>query len=81
VSSPKLRFLPKTTRFLDYDLYDTGSGTLGERFLQSRRVRGRVTSETNLAEAGLGQRAMARQLGIDPSTLEIQCCHRRCGKG
>ena len=55
-TKPALRFLPGTVRFLGYAPWAAGA-SLGERLLAYRR------------ERGLPQTALARLLGVDPSTL------------
>lgn len=57
VTGPSLRFLPRITSFLGYAPLDTSDLTLGQQILTYRRVR------------GLRQEDLARQLGVDPSTL------------
>jgi len=55
-TTPALQFLPALFRFLGYAPWGPGA-TIGERLLTFRR------------ERGLSQAALARLLGVDPSTL------------
>jgi transcriptional regulator with XRE-family HTH domain len=57
VTGPSLRFLPRIIRFLGYSPLDTSDLTLGQQILTYRRLH------------GLRQEDLARQLGVDPSTL------------
>lgn len=56
-TTPPLRFVPRIVQFLGYVPYYTTPSTLGKRILTARRL------------LGLTQKELARQLGIDPSTL------------
>ena len=56
-SSPQLRFVPAVNAFLGYDAYSTQEETLGERIVGWRRAH------------GVSQKALARMLGIDQTTL------------
>lgn len=55
-SRPIPRFVPRIVRFLGYDPFPKGQ-TLGERIRAARRAQ------------GLSHTAMARKLGVDPSTI------------
>ena len=54
---PQLQFIPKIADFLGYELPTAKSSTLGERILQYRYLR------------GISQKKLAKQIGIDPTTL------------
>jgi transcriptional regulator with XRE-family HTH domain len=56
-SEPELRFIPTIIRFLGYEPSMPKAATLGERILQYRRLK------------GISQKELARQMGVDPSTL------------
>jgi len=56
-TSPPLRFVPQIIQFLGYVPHYATSGTLGERIVKARRLK------------GLTQRELARRLGVDPTTL------------
>ena len=56
-TSPALRFMPRIMDFLGYLPYDAQGETLGEWIVATRRL------------LGLSQEALARRLGVDPSTL------------
>jgi len=56
-TSPQLYLIPRIIAFLDYNPYDTQSGSLGKRIVAYRRV------------MGITQKELARRLGVDPSTL------------
>jgi transcriptional regulator with XRE-family HTH domain len=57
-SSPQLHLLPRVLRFLGYTPFSGGVGTeLGERIRAYRRSR------------GMTQKGLAKELGIDPTTL------------
>ena len=56
-TSPQLRLIPKIIAFLGFVPYDTQSGSLAKRIVTCRRA------------MGLNQKELARQLGVDPSTL------------
>jgi transcriptional regulator with XRE-family HTH domain len=55
--APSLREIPKIIGFLGYVPYDTASMTIGERILTMRRC------------LGLSREELAKQLGVDESTL------------
>jgi transcriptional regulator with XRE-family HTH domain len=57
VTGPSLRFLPRIVKFLGYSPLDASDLTLGQQILTYRRFH------------GLRQEDLARQLGVDPSTL------------
>jgi transcriptional regulator with XRE-family HTH domain len=57
VTGPSLRFIRRIVRFLGYSPLDVPDLTLGQRILTYRRLH------------GLRQEDLARQLGVDPSTL------------
>jgi len=54
---PQLRFMPKVTDFLGYEPNTDQSSSLGERIRRYRYLR------------GISQKELARQIGIDPTTL------------
>jgi len=54
---PPLRYLPKALEFLGYDPASNEPKTLGEKLVKYRKSR------------GLTQKALAKQIGIDPTTL------------
>jgi transcriptional regulator with XRE-family HTH domain len=54
---PTLRYLPNVIAFLGYDPYQSIPKTLGEKVLQYRKC------------CGINQKELARQMGIDPTTL------------
>lgn len=56
-TSPALRYLPAIIEFLGYDPARSEPKTVGERLLKYRRDR------------GISQKDLARQIGIDPTTL------------
>ncbi len=55
--SPRLQYIPKVVEFIGYVPYGKEPETLGERIVNCRRL------------AGMIQKELARQLGVDPSTL------------
>jgi transcriptional regulator with XRE-family HTH domain len=57
VTGPSLRFIPRIVRFLGSSPLDTSDLPLGRQILTYRRLH------------GLRQENLARQLGVDPSTL------------
>jgi transcriptional regulator with XRE-family HTH domain len=54
---PKLYLIARIVGFIGYEPVHSGSLTLGESLRQYRRLK------------GIGQKELARKLGIDPSTL------------
>jgi transcriptional regulator with XRE-family HTH domain len=56
-SSPSLYFLPKVIKFLGYNPLPSSPTTLGEKLLAYRKLN------------GITQEELARQLGVDPTTL------------
>ena len=56
-STPTLRYLPQVITFLEYDPFDTSPANLGDRLFKYRQNK------------GLSQKELAKQIGIDPSTL------------
>jgi len=54
---PALRFLPKIIAFLGYDPFPETASTLGQKIKQYRRKK------------GLSIKKLAREMGIDPTTL------------
>ena len=56
-STPTLRYLPRVIAFLKYDPMDISPTTLGDRLFKYRQYK------------GLSQKELAKQIGIDPSTL------------
>jgi transcriptional regulator with XRE-family HTH domain len=55
-TEPAARYVPRIVRFLGHDPFPRGT-TLAQRLRAARRAR------------GLSHRALARELGIDPTTL------------
>ena len=56
-TSPRLQLMPRIIEFLEYTPFQVKSGSLGERIVAFRRA------------LGIRQEDLARQLGVDPSTL------------
>jgi len=56
-SSPELRHIPKVIKFLGYIPFEKEPKALGEKIVYYRHL------------AGMTQKELARQLGVDPTTL------------
>jgi transcriptional regulator with XRE-family HTH domain len=56
-SEPELRFIPRIINFLGYQPDATNPVTLGESIKRYRYLK------------GISQKELARQMGVDPSTL------------
>jgi transcriptional regulator with XRE-family HTH domain len=56
-TKPPIRYLPRILEFLCYDPSSSEPKTIGEKLLAYRRLR------------GMNQKDLARQIGIDPTTL------------
>ncbi|MCP4369484.1 MAG: helix-turn-helix domain-containing protein [Deltaproteobacteria bacterium] len=57
LSKPAIKYIPKIVEFLGYVPFDTYPKSIGEKIVLYRKL------------YGLSQKLLARQLGIDPSTL------------
>ena len=56
-TSPRLQLMPRIIEFLRYKPFDDNSELLGDKIVAMRR------------RLGMHQKDLARQLGVDPSTL------------
>jgi transcriptional regulator with XRE-family HTH domain len=66
-TKPTLRYLPKVIAFLGYDPFPNDPTTISQKLLKYRKLH------------GLSQEELARQIGIDPTTLgRIERNQGRC---
>lgn len=56
-STPTVQYIPRVIAFLGYDPFANSPMTLGEQLMKYRQYR------------GLNQKQLAKQIGIDPTTL------------
>jgi transcriptional regulator with XRE-family HTH domain len=57
LTKPSITLIPKILNFLKYNPFETPTGSLGEKIKAYRRI------------IGLSQKALAKRLKIDPTTL------------